>query len=369
MKIKCLSAYLILFVTSASAEPLKVGAVLPLSGVSSDYGTSIVNSIQLAIEDHPELFKSIKFITEDAGYDSAKAVTAFNKLVDSDRVDLIYTWGVNFCKAVSPLAERRKIPSIGQCIDPGSSRGRDFFVRFMNKSDEYLDLQAEYLLTRSLKKLAIVLTENPYQEEMLGALKRHLRPGQSVEVIQSYLPSSTDLRDGVLKLRSGSFDAVGVFLSPGQISNFFRLLREQRVDMPAFGTNFFESQSEVDAANGAMNGAVFVNNSYSAEYFDRYEARFGKATQPGFGALAYEFAMFVARTVRVPESSKLSGIAILDSLRRLTSWTPGYAAGPYRFVQSEDAGGYVEFPLTIRRICAGRMVDVDRVNWGSDKCP
>ena len=350
--------------TSVLADKIKIGAILPLSGTTADYGIAMVNSIKLAMEDHPEISSNVEFIYEDAAYDPTKAVTAFNKLVDSDKVDLVYTWGVSFCKAVSPIAERRKVPMVGQCIDPESSKDKKYVIRFMNSSDQFLALQANYLKERGFKRIGIVITEIAYLEEMLTALKRHLYPGQTVEVIQSYIPESRELRDSVLKLRRGNYDTVGVFLFGGQISTYTKLLTEQKNTIPVFGSNLFESLSEVNAARGTMDGTVFVSNAVKPEFFKRYVERFGNSSQLSFGGPTYEFAITMGKI-----ASEKSEKSLLDRLSAITEPQNGYAAGPYHFVRTAEAGGSFDFPLSVKAVCKDSFVELKPDEWKTFKCP
>lgn len=332
-----------------NTEPLRVGAVLPLTGVTADYGETIKNAIMMAQDDSVVLREKVKFIFEDAGYDPKQAVSAFKKLVQVDRVDLVYVWGVAFCKALAPLAESARVPMIGQCIDPDVARDRRYVLRFMNYTDQYLRATAQFLAAKGARKLAVVITDNPYLEEMLAALERNLEPGQTVSVLQRYQSNEMDLRSVVSRLRGGEFDAIGIFLSSGQIAAFHRQLAEQSVDILKFGTNYYESLSEVSAAGGAMNGSVFANNAVQPEFVERYRKRYGEVTQIGFGALAFEFAATLGRLLEHSSTAFESGAAVLNAIERMPV-ARGTAAGPYHFENDPAVGRYIHFPIVMKEI-------------------
>lgn len=326
----------------------RVGAILPLTGVSADYGEAIRNSIELARSDRPDLLSGVEFIYEDASYDPKQAVTAFQKLTTRDRVNLVYVWGVAFCKVVAPLAEAARIPMVGQCIDPETGRGRSYVVRFMNYTDQYLRATAKFLAAKGYRRLSVILTENAYLEEMLAALNRTLEAGQAVTVVQRFPSAEMDFRAVISRIRQSDAQAVGVFLSAGQISAFYKQMREQHLSIPSFGTNFFESLSEVEAAAGAMEGAVFANNDVRPEYLERYGKRFGRITQIGFGALAYEFTLTLGRVLSNEDTNRSS-----EQLLRAIAEHPserGIAAGPYAYKFEPAAGKFFEFPVVIKRI-------------------
>lgn len=354
------SFYAILFVVSflptayGESSKLKVGVIVSLTGQAADYGESIQNSIQLAIKDEPFLSQHVSFHFEDAAYDPKQAVSAFKKLTMVDKVDLVYVWGVSFCKALGPLAESFKIPLVAQCIDPDTAKGRAYVVRFMNYTDQYLAVTSKYLSSKGVKRIGIVVSENAYLEEMLDALRRNLEPGQSVEVLDRYASNDADFRSIISTLKREEFDAVGVFLSAGQISSFYRQLSEQKVTMITFGTNFFESLSEVQAAQGTMEGAVFANNEVRQVFIERYRNTYGKVTQIGFGALSYEFALTLARILKSADNHN-NAVSVLAALRKLKT-EQGIAAGPYVGKANETVGSFIEFPIVMKRIEGNKFI-------------
>jgi branched-chain amino acid transport system substrate-binding protein len=237
-------------------EKFKVGAVLPLTGAAADYGIAIKNCIELARKDNPELFTNIEFIYEDAAYDPKTAVSAYRSLTDGQQVDLTVTWGVSFCKALAPIAEARKSPMVGLCLDPAIGSGRRYVLRFMNTTDEVMRVQAQYLFERGVRRIGLLLAEHPYLEELREALQRNLIAGQTMVLIDQLPNKEMDLRTNILKLMKGEkqFDSLGVFLFAGQIASFYKQARDMGFDTQTFGTNFFESLSEVHASSGSMNG-------------------------------------------------------------------------------------------------------------------
>ena len=347
---------------SAQATPLIIGAALPLTGPLAEYGQAIKNSISLAEQKNPEDFKNLSFIYEDTRSDTATAVSAFQKLVHVDHIQLGYVWGVAVCKALSPLAESMKVPTIGQCVDPESSKDKKYFIRFMNYSDQYFKLQAEFLSRRHINKIGIFLTDDSYLSEVLKAFQRNLLPGQTVEVIQQLAPNDFDLKNSANMLKNHSYDAVGVFLKSGQIAQLYKRFRELKVSTPTFGTNFFESTSEVQTAQGTMSGAFFVNNQINPDFAKQYEAAFGSNSQLTFGATAFEFATTLAKLASKNQQN-IGALDVLKELRSLTAPIEGFAAGPYAYTYKHEAGGYFEFPLTVKVISGNKFLDLPQSAW------
>ncbi|HQH25981.1 MAG TPA: ABC transporter substrate-binding protein, partial [Oligoflexia bacterium] len=123
-----------------SRADFSIGVIAPLTGPRSDGGTYIKQAAETAEED---LARSsggmIRFILEDSGYEPAKAVTAFKKLVEIDGVSLIVgPYGSSEVLAVAPLAERAKkiIIAPGAQSDEISTAGDYVFRTIHNSAQE-----------------------------------------------------------------------------------------------------------------------------------------------------------------------------------------------------------------------------------------
>lgn len=332
----------------AESYKMKVGVITALTGRTADYGISIKNSISLAKMDFPNKLNNIEFIFEDAGYDTKASVNAFKKLTEIDHVDLIYVWGAMFCKAIAPIAETGNVPTIAQCVDPSIGKDRKFIIRFMNYSDEYMEKLLETLRAHGQKKFAVITAENAYLEEMLNAFKRSLESDETVTLIDQFKSDNLDFRSSLLKVQRGNFDSIGVFLAAGQISTFYTQMKEQRISKSTFGTNFFESFSEIKASHGAMNGSIYTHNTVTPFFKKHYEDNFNDASQLGFGALAYEFAVLVGDLFNI-SSKKLEPVEIINSFTQVKGRI-GTAAGPYTYIDSPVVGKYFHFPIELKEV-------------------
>lgn len=361
IRMAALHLFLCLFVFfapfSLQAENIfKVGIITVLSGPAAPFGVSIRNSMELAVSDNPARFKQIKFIYEDVGYDTKQAVTAFHKLVKIDKVDLVYTWGLNFCKALAPMAESAHTPLVTQCLLPDVSKDRNFVLRFYSSSDDYMRKQAEMLAAKKLNRMALLVADTAHLQEMVVSLKRALRSNQRIELEESFLPSESDFRTVIEKVRRANVQVVGVFLSTGQIATFYKQAKALSLQLPSFGSNWLDSQQEVDAANGAMNGAMFVTTGFKPAFQSKYLAKYGEPGILTFGGPAYELAMIIGKLFG-DSSAKRNSEEIINSFSKITP-QEGTASGPFYFAETPTTGKYVDFPIVAKIIRNGQIVAV-----------
>jgi len=113
---KILISLLAIFLTGCSSnliqkqDSLKIGVIAPLSGPASGFGEEVSAILNFAQTNLGENAENIELIFEDGKCNGSDAVTAFNKLVDIDSVDVIIG-GV--CSpesiAIAPLADQNQI--------------------------------------------------------------------------------------------------------------------------------------------------------------------------------------------------------------------------------------------------------------------
>lgn len=345
----------VIILSEASAQ-IKIGIILPMSGPLAEYGTAELHGIQLAQTDYPELFSNIKFVFEDSQYDPKVAISAFNKLRTVDQVSVIYDWGSATGLALAPVAEGRKFPLLSMSIDPAAAIGRSYVIRFGNYAGQYIEKLVPALRARGFKKIGVIKVELAYTNSMYDEMVRQFAaPGESVQLLNSVNPADTDFKSIVTKLKQTPIDALCVYLMSGQIRQFYRQFADQGLSIPTIGTDFFESTDEIAAAGRAMEGAIYPHNPVPMSFHERYAARFGNDSQIAYAVNGYDFAVLMGRTFGAMENSP-SGNQVIESLRKLPAQEG--LVGTYRFREGPKFGMFFDFPIVVKTIREGRVVEL-----------
>ena len=83
--------------STTKSDVIKLGAMAPQTGDVAVYGKSALNGYNLAIKEYNDgekvLGKTVELVTYDDKGDDNEAVNAYNRLVDSDKVDAIIGGG------------------------------------------------------------------------------------------------------------------------------------------------------------------------------------------------------------------------------------------------------------------------------------
>ncbi|MBX7144339.1 MAG: ABC transporter substrate-binding protein [Oligoflexia bacterium] len=346
------------FVSVAAAEPpptsapLKVGLILPLTGPLAEYGVAFQNGVELARADSSEILSNCSFIVEDSKYDPRTAVGLLQKLTTLTKTPVVYNWGGPTSDAIAPLADRSNVALFVWSADPRVSEGHSQVVRFSNSGLDYGSTLARALVARGFKKVGIVKTDNQYIEAILSGL-RAAGTTLVIEVVDNYLPTHQDFRATVSKLKRHSFDALGVFLLSGQVSSFVNQLKTQAIAISLFGTDFFESMTEVRQSNGGLIEAVFANNAVSDQFRAKYVHKFDNDLQINHAANGYDFANFICKQL----GAQLAGLSPQQIIQKVSSVGSIIGEqGKAVFTVSGRGDKYFKFPVVLRRIEADRIV-------------
>ncbi len=331
------------------AEPLRIGVIVPLTGGLSEYGIAFRNGVSLAEADNKDMSKKVQFLFEDSQYDNRLALTAFNKLSGPGGCTASFVWGSGPSESLAPLAQRRGYPliTIGEHT---AALGRPNLITFTNPSVQFSSPLVKILQKRGYRKIALVMTQMTYFETLASNLKDALLPDQELSVISIHQPTDNDFKTTIAKLRAAKPDALGVLLSSGQVSQFYRQLDAQNLKLPTFGSDIFESSTEIQQSGPGMNGALYAHNLAREDFRDRYISAYHSDAQLPTASRGYDFANLLASAT---ESIKaVSGDNLLQSLEQMPPQRG--ASGEYKFVNSPVYGKYFEFTVVVKEVYQGK---------------
>lgn len=347
--------FITLLITVVLAAPLtthaddaifRLGVSAPLTGDLLEYGAAVRNGVTLALEGNKES-SHVKVIFEDNGYEANKALSALKRLQTQEHIDLLYSWGEQPLHAIAPVAEKAKLPVLAMSVDPIPSLNKKYIIRTINYAAQYSEVMAQYLKTRGYKKIGIVQVEDPFQLSLIEALKAQLGADQSVTQLLSVGLDGKDFHSAIAKGKEMKLDALGVYLNSGQVSNFYRQMKELKWELPTFGTDIFESETEIQNAQGGMEGAVYPNTVPSEEFHRTYKEKFGNDIQ-----IAYAYNAYIVINIVVDlftnKQKRLDSEEIITALRNVQR-------PEFKVQSSKEGGTFFEFPIHMKGIKNGHV--------------
>lgn len=345
------------YVAAAQTEnDFNVGVIIPLTGDLADYGTSMQRGFELAKTETPQKFLNINFIFEDSKYDAKTAVSALNKLRNTNKVDLYYAWGVSPAEAIIPITESNKLPLLVETTLKESVANKKYVIRAARTGERIAQALTEELSKRGIKKISLIFADIPFYLDIIKHLNI-LLPKRNIEItqIKNILPSQDDMRPFMLGLMKHSEQAIGVFLLPAQIVSFYRRAAELQLAISTFGADIIGSESIIKDCPDNVNGVFFTEVGVTSDFRTLYHEKFGYDGHIGHAAQAFDVANLIGDLFGSSEHE----LSPEDIIKNISQIAPRKGAtGEYKFSNTPDGGKELKMPVAIKTVKDKRIETV-----------
>jgi len=243
--------------------------------------------------------RKVELVGFDDRSETETVVRTFEKLMGSDKVDLILPpWGTGANFAVMPLIQKYGYPMLAP-----TATGRKlidmknpFFFALLQQPDRMMGALAEFLAARGVKTAAIVYVDELFGLENLGALEAALK-SRNIAIVEkkSYPLGVKDLSPVLRDFKAKDPDAfLGVTYPPDTFlvtAQAKEIGFNPKVFYAAVGTAFPVYKQRMGEAIEGVTGLGTWNPKMSAgarAYFDAHVAKFQK--EPDRWASAHAWA-------------------------------------------------------------------------------
>ena len=308
--------------TAAAGGTIKIGGLAPLTGDVSVYGIAAANAIKLAISEINKaggvLGKQIEYIVYDEKGDATEAVTAYNKLVEQDKVIAII--GDITSKptiAVAKLAAKINLPMISPtatALDVTAQGPSIFRACFI---DPFQGKVMAAFAGESLKakKVAVIYNSgDDYSVGLADAFKAEAK-ARGIEVVadESYSKGDTDFKAQLTKIGSAKPDALFVPDYYNTVALIANQAKSLGFTAPLLGADGWDGVLTV-AKKEEVEGYYFCNH-YSSEDQDPIVQSFLKNYKDTYNmeanalaALGYDATYILAEAIKKAGSTDSAAI-------------------------------------------------------------
>lgn len=316
---------------------IKVGIIEDLSGPTSEWGQGLQNGAILGIEKINKegglLGKQIKYVSYDFKGNVPESLTAFNRLVDQDKVvAIIGTPNSAMHIAVAPMADEKKVPVIGDPMDerattPDASKLNAYTFLGEPAAGEQAKAIASYALNEmKLKKFAILYDQgNPYSVSLATPFAEYIsKNGGQIVANEPFQSGTNDFRAQLTKIKETNPEALHITSYLKEDSLIVNQMKELGMNIPVVGNNscFYPF---AETAGKAAEGVVFPNNislddPRYQDFISTYKTRFSK--DPVVHAwMGYDNMMILANGIK--QANKIDPVAIRDAIETQTKDVQG----------------------------------------------
>jgi len=267
MKIKLTFLILIpsLFTSLVNAEPLKIGALLPLTGDFAFFGEQAKQGMELAVAELNKDGEKVKIIYEDEQCLPISALNGFNKLVSIDKVDFII--GPACTGSIVTVAEsankvKKYMLALLDTNQPVAKSG-PYIYSLGYSSEEEAEIVAEHMRKKGIETVGIIYEEDAWAVNVKDAFRRKFEAlsgkvlSEEAQVITN-ANSAPNYRSVALKVASKKPQAL--YVVPAYTGgNFLKQLRSMGVKLPVYGPDTFAVTEVLDIAGKDAEGVVCAN--------------------------------------------------------------------------------------------------------------
>src|ERR1035437_2296020 len=272
------------------SQPVKIGAILALTGSGANYGKSLQQGIELAKDEINQAGgingKQLEIIYEDSQGDAKTGVAAFNKLADIDHVPLVIGSISSVVLAVAPIADQKQVVFINSsAISPKiCDEATNFLFSIMVSGAQEASFMAQELVKKHKDKpVAVLYSNNSSGADTKNRFVQDLKAaGGTVAIEEGYDLGSTDFRNQLAKIRDSGAE-IG-YLIAFSSSEFARVLiqtKEMNSPIQWYSYSGFETKETLDLAGNAAEDIVYSYPDYSKQkdqmdsFQNKYQNKYG----------------------------------------------------------------------------------------------
>lgn len=346
-------------VAQAQAEDIKVGLLLPFSGVYAALGEEIETGFRLGLDTFgADSGASFEIVREDSEASPPVGLAKTRKLVMQDKVDVmagVVSSGV--LGAIRDVVDGAKVPLIvaNAGNDEATGEACSPWITRMSFSNQQVNRpMGKYLVDQGITRVFTIGADYAAGQQMIGAFAEAFKAAGGEIVGQEFTPfqKTQDFGPFLAKAKSSGAQAVYAFYAGGEAISFVKQYDSfgMKDALPLYGAGFLTSQLYVDAQGPAAQGVVTalhyvptIENEANAQFVEAFKAKAGHLPSE-YAVHGYDAARALVEAVKSGASDRET----LGAALQKTSFD-----GPRGATAIDPATNNIVQPIYVYQIVAG----------------
>lgn len=350
--------YLSLFNLNSPGDQdfIKVGAILPMTGSAAFWGEAMKEGMEMALTDLNREKINLKIIYEDSQADAKLGLSAYNKLKDIDKVDVVVSLSTRVSIPLIPLATEDKTPLIMTVVSgKGLADESRYSIRYYPDETGYAIPHLNKIIKSEYQKIALLYLNDDYGSSVAEVIKADLNnKGIEITSEEKFSLGQTDFRTSLIKIKDKKPDAV-MFVGavPAELVSVLSQFRELKIDAKFFECNSLLTMSSVQKAVGENSEGVytlafpFTIGMTGQDFMQKYKLKYGK--RPFYGpAFGYDIIMFIDS---VSKGGSIRGEQFISNMEHLEE------INTLNGLVKVKSNGEINIPMYSRQIQNGQLVE------------
>lgn len=321
---------------AAAAEPIKVGAILAVTGPASFLGAPEAKTLEMFVEQINQAGGAsghkIELLIKDSGAKPENAISMAKQLIDEEKVLAIIgpsTSGETM--AIKNICEEGKTILLScaaaeAIVDPVANQ----VFKTPQKDSDAARRIFEVMKDLGITKTGVISSNDGFGVAGAGQLAK-LAPeyGVTIAISETYDKQETDLTGVLTKLKGAEVEAVVNWsIVPAQ-SLVAKNMKQIALDVPLFQSHGFGNIKYVEAGGEAANGTIFPcgrllvadvlpdghpQKKVLVKYKSDYESRYNEDAST-FGGHAYDALLILAEAIK--KAGSVEPAQVRDAIENL----------------------------------------------------
>ena len=288
-------------IRGAPREPIKIGAILSLTGTYAGLGEGEKNVIDLEVAKINEAGgvngRPIEVIVEDDATDEAKAVAAAAKLIEQDGVVAILgATGSGQTMAVRGDVQRAAIPQVSMAGATAITDPVDPLVFATPWSNTIVvPFILDYLKSQGITKIGLISDSGGFGKDGQAVITADA-PEYGVTIVddETFNPGDTDMTAQLTKIKNSDAQAIVMWTAGAEAATIAKNAKDLGIELPIYASHGIARREFIEGAGDAAEGIklaagkILLPEAYgedteaytvATDFIDRYQKAYGEAPE------------------------------------------------------------------------------------------
>ena len=247
--------------SGSTQEPIKIGAILSLTGTYAGLGEPEKNLIEMEVKKINDAGgingRPVEVIIEDDATDEAQAVAAASRLIEQENVvAIIGATGTGQTMAMRGDIQRAGIPQVSMAGGTVITNPVDPLVFATPWSNTIVvPFTLDYLKSQGITKIGLITDSGGFGKDG-QAVFAAAAPKAGVEIVadETLNPGDTDMTAQLTKIKNSDAEAIVMWTAGSEAAIIAKNAKDLGIDLPIYGSHGIARQEFIDGAGEAAEG-------------------------------------------------------------------------------------------------------------------
>ncbi|WNC12300.1 ABC transporter substrate-binding protein [Brevibacillus brevis] len=362
---------------TGAAKSYKFGVLVALTGQEAFIGEDLRDAVKLAVKSINDNGGvngvPLEPVFEDSAADPKRAITAYRKLVDIDKVPIIISGWSSVVSAIAPLAEEDKVLVLSTGAGSPNTKKLGNFTRTSTILTDFdVEKTIEYVTKKfGVKRGAVLYINNDSGTYPAQVFKDTItKNGGEVVAFESYPPQTKDFSAQLIKIKSANPDILHIQAQPGEQAFAIKQARQLGINAQITTAATLIGEAVVKQAGADAEGIIVTQNTNDLsnpkikELEELFSTTYGRKPATLTLIAAYNDVVYMASDMikkMTSENKEISGANALDALLQIKKFsTPIVGTTIFKEDRSVTSTGY------IKQVKNGNLTTIDVIEPEQD---